>query len=65
MLLRYKFRLVVFHEDVLCAFRFKKRQYITYSKSPEVVGLMHQLKKLLDPNAILNPYKTLPSFGTE
>lgn len=39
---------------------FKKRNYIHYSKSPGAVTLMKQVKKLLDPNGILNPYKVLP-----
>lgn len=40
----------------------KKRNYIYYSKSVESVKLMQKFKKLLDPNLILNPYKTLPMF---
>jgi D-2-hydroxyglutarate dehydrogenase len=40
----------------------KKRNYIYYSKSVESVKLMQKFKKLLDPNLILNPYKTLPPF---
>ena len=39
---------------------FKKRNYIHYSKSSGAVTLMKQMKKLLDPNGILNPYKVLP-----
>jgi FAD/FMN-containing dehydrogenase len=39
---------------------FKKPNFIHYSKSPEAVVLMKQLKNLFDPNNILNPYKTLP-----
>ncbi|XP_050723483.1 D-2-hydroxyglutarate dehydrogenase, mitochondrial-like [Eriocheir sinensis] len=39
---------------------FKKRNYIHYSKSAGAVTLMKQMKKLLDPNGILNPYKVLP-----
>uniref|UniRef100_H3DIJ7 D-2-hydroxyglutarate dehydrogenase, mitochondrial n=1 Tax=Tetraodon nigroviridis TaxID=99883 RepID=H3DIJ7_TETNG len=38
----------------------KKRNYIYYSKSSQAVALMGQLKALLDPKGILNPYKTLP-----
>ncbi|XP_010679807.2 D-2-hydroxyglutarate dehydrogenase, mitochondrial isoform X2 [Beta vulgaris subsp. vulgaris] len=37
-----------------------KANKIYYSKSPEVVQLMGSLKKLMDPNGILNPYKVLP-----
>ena len=39
---------------------FAKRKYIYRSKSREAVDVMRQLKQLFDPNAILNPYKTLP-----
>lgn len=39
---------------------FKKRNYIHFSKSSGAVTLMKQMKKLLDPNGILNPYKVLP-----
>ncbi|KAL3527155.1 hypothetical protein ACH5RR_011811 [Cinchona calisaya] len=38
-----------------------KANKIHYSKSPETVQLMFSIKKLLDPNGILNPYKVLPS----
>ncbi|CAL9086251.1 unnamed protein product [Musa textilis] len=37
-----------------------KANKIHYSKSPETVQLMVDIKKLLDPNRILNPYKVLP-----
>lgn len=37
-----------------------KANKIYYSKSPETVHLMASIKKLVDPNAILNPYKVLP-----
>ncbi|XP_016501832.2 D-2-hydroxyglutarate dehydrogenase, mitochondrial isoform X1 [Nicotiana tabacum] len=37
-----------------------KANKIHYSKSPETVQLMASIKKLLDPNGILNPYKVLP-----
>ena len=40
---------------------FKKANYIHYSKSNEAVHLMQGIKSLLDPQGILNPYKTLPS----
>ena len=39
---------------------FKKKEYITYSKSTEAVSMMRQLKNIFDPNQILNPYKVLP-----
>lgn len=37
-----------------------KANKIHYSKSPESVQLMAAIKKLIDPNRILNPYKVLP-----
>lgn len=37
-----------------------KRNYIHYSKSPETIVVMKQLKSLFDPNSILNPNKVLP-----
>ncbi|XP_053758454.1 D-2-hydroxyglutarate dehydrogenase, mitochondrial isoform X2 [Panthera pardus] len=40
---------------------FKKRGVLGYSKPPEALRLMRQLKALLDPKGILNPYKTLPA----
>lgn len=39
---------------------FKKRDVLGYSKRPEAIALMQKLKQLFDPNAILNPYKTVP-----
>jgi len=39
---------------------FKKAQYIHYSKPPAAVKVMQTVKTLLDPQAILNPYKTIP-----
>ncbi|GMP27316.1 hypothetical protein CsSME_00003359 [Camellia sinensis var. sinensis] len=41
-----------------------KANKIHYSKSPESVNLMASIKKLLDPNGILNPYKVLPQSLT-
>ncbi|XP_007885179.2 D-2-hydroxyglutarate dehydrogenase, mitochondrial isoform X2 [Callorhinchus milii] len=40
---------------------FKKKDFIYYSKSKEAVQIMQQMKLMLDPKGILNPYKTLPS----
>ncbi|XP_043814438.1 D-2-hydroxyglutarate dehydrogenase, mitochondrial isoform X3 [Manihot esculenta] len=37
-----------------------KANKIFYSKSHETVQVMASIKKLLDPNGILNPYKVLP-----
>ncbi|KAL0840488.1 hypothetical protein ABMA28_015730 [Loxostege sticticalis] len=39
---------------------FRKPHYIHYSKDRSALQLMHQLKTLMDPNGILNPYKVLP-----
>lgn len=37
-----------------------KANCIHYSKSPEAVAMMRQIKRLMDPHGILNPYKVLP-----
>jgi len=34
-----------------------KKNYIGYSRSDTMVGLMKQIKNLYDPNGIMNPYK--------
>jgi len=39
-----------------------KRNYIYHSKSKELVSVMKNVKQMLDPKAILNPYKVLPEF---
>lgn len=39
---------------------FLKTNYLKYSKQPEALNLMKELKTLMDPNGILNPYKVLP-----
>lgn len=39
---------------------FRKPHYIHYSKDESALQLMRELKKMLDPNGILNPYKVLP-----
>lgn len=41
---------------------FLKSKYLKYSKEPEALALMKQLKVLMDPNGILNPYKVLPEY---
>lgn len=62
---------VIFYRDQLSVFfrgsisaehglGFKKRQFIYHSKSTSAVKTMQQIKKIFDPNGILNPYKTLP-----
>lgn len=40
---------------------FKKKDFIYFSKPLAAVQMMQQLKAMLDPKGILNPYKTLPS----
>lgn len=37
----------------------QKRDYMSLSRSPEVIQVMRQLKGMMDPNGILNPYKVL------
>ncbi|XP_028161858.1 D-2-hydroxyglutarate dehydrogenase, mitochondrial-like [Ostrinia furnacalis] len=39
---------------------FRKPHYIHYSKDESALRLMRDLKTLMDPNGILNPYKVLP-----
>lgn len=38
-----------------------KPQYVHMSKTAETIALMKQLKAVMDPNGILNPYKVLPA----
>lgn len=40
----------------------RKPQFIHYSKDQPALRLMRDLKKLMDPNGILNPYKVLPDL---
>lgn len=39
---------------------FRKKKYLPLSKSPQSIKMMRQIKRLFDPNNILNPYKVLP-----
>lgn len=39
---------------------FLKAQYLNLTRSPNTIRLMQDIKKLLDPNGILNPYKMFP-----
>lgn len=36
-----------------------KRDYLGYSKSQEMIGMMRKIKDLFDPRGIMNPYKVL------
>ncbi|XP_033210256.1 D-2-hydroxyglutarate dehydrogenase, mitochondrial [Belonocnema kinseyi] len=38
---------------------FKKTKFLHYSKDASVISLMKQIKRMMDPNHILNPYKVL------
>ena len=38
-----------------------RAEYLHFSKNTLAIEYMSHLKKLLDPNGILNPYKVLPS----
>lgn len=38
-----------------------KNDYIGYSKPDSAIEIMEQLKRVFDPNLILNPRKYLPS----
>lgn len=39
---------------------FMKTKYLKLSKNSQAVDLMTNVKKMMDPNGILNPYKVLP-----
>lgn len=39
---------------------FLKTKYLKYSKSDLEVDLMKNIKNVIDPNKILNPYKIFP-----
>lgn len=38
---------------------FLKTKYLKHSKRPEAISMMRNIKNLLDPKGILNPYKVL------
>lgn len=40
---------------------FKKTKFLHFSKSEATIRNMRQIKQLMDPLGILNPYKVLPS----
>jgi FAD/FMN-containing dehydrogenase len=37
----------------------EKRDYLSWSRTPEEIEIMHRLKKMLDPRGLLNPGKVL------
>ena len=39
---------------------FKKRNFIHFSKADSAIYLMKDIKKVFDPQGIMNPYKVLP-----
>jgi len=39
---------------------FKKRNFIHFSKADSAIHLMKEIKKVFDPQGIMNPYKVLP-----
>lgn len=41
---------------------FYKPKYLHYSKDQSAVQIMRELKQLMDPNGILNPYKVIPDI---
>ncbi|XP_034235373.1 D-2-hydroxyglutarate dehydrogenase, mitochondrial-like [Thrips palmi] len=43
----------------------KKTDAVHFSKPPQAIQLMHQIKNVMDPNGIMNPYKVLPSINSE
>ena len=60
----YFYELIGSHKGSISAehgMGFIKNKYMHYSRSDAAIKVMKQLKDVFDPNAILNPYKTLPS----
>ncbi|XP_078048801.1 D-2-hydroxyglutaric acid dehydrogenase [Augochlora pura] len=43
---------------------FSKTKYLHMSRTSSEIELMHQLKNMMDPNGILNPYKVLHPIKT-
>lgn len=37
-----------------------KSPYLAYSKSSTMIDMMRRIKKMMDPQGIMNPYKYLP-----
>lgn len=44
---------------------FKKTKYLHLSRSFSEIEMMYDLKKMMDPNGILNPYKVLKPITKE
>lgn len=42
-----------------------KNRFMAYSKTDESIALMHQIRALMDPKGILNPYKVTSDDGYE
>ncbi|XP_065351405.1 D-2-hydroxyglutarate dehydrogenase, mitochondrial isoform X1 [Cloeon dipterum] len=40
----------------------KKRDFLKFSKTAEAIEMMRDIKQVMDPNGILNPYKVLPAI---
>ena len=41
-----------------------KNDKILYSKTPQAVSVMQNLKSIFDPHGIMNPYKLLPTIAS-
>lgn len=39
---------------------YKKKNYLHFNKSSDEIRIMKDLKRMMDPKGILNPYKVLP-----
>ncbi|XP_034236299.1 D-2-hydroxyglutarate dehydrogenase, mitochondrial-like isoform X2 [Thrips palmi] len=42
----------------------KKTGAVHFCKPPQAIQLMHQIKNVMDPNGIMNPYKVLPAINS-
>lgn len=41
----------------------QKKEYLSFSKSLEMIEYMRPIKDIFDPNGIMNPYKVIPRAG--
>ncbi|KAI9250722.1 hypothetical protein BY458DRAFT_524385 [Sporodiniella umbellata] len=60
----YLFEWVAKHQGSISAehgLGVAKNEFLGYSKSPIMIQMMKSMKKLFDPNGIMNPYKYLPT----